>query len=264
MRSWWRAGKLHREDGPPSKDPTVTRLGTATVSGIARKNLSSIGPRPRKSPTATKHGRVTNLRRRRPAFVLDRASKRGPIVRHRLEQFKELRREILRAEEFNPQIAGLQRYSPGRSRTRRVSTSAAAGMRTRRAARWRRVRSNSSTARERRLISHWNRPPAAVSSRRAINASPSTEAFPARMPGKSRHELPGASLAHAKEFLDRQAVEVAGFHPAQRFQDFVKPMKPRGLVGHMGKASFSLCEGAIRHNTCFSGNWQLPCQALLL
>jgi hypothetical protein len=54
--------------------------------------------------------------------------------------------------------------------------------------------------------------------------------------------LSGAALAHTKEFLNRQAVEVTGFHPAQHFQNFVKPMKPRWLGRHTG-IPLLLCVG---------------------
>jgi hypothetical protein len=52
--------------------------------------------------------------------------------------------------------------------------------------------------------------------------------------GQACHELAGAALAHGKQLLDGQAVEVGGFHAAQDIEDFVKPVKPRGLVRHTG------------------------------
>jgi len=48
--------------------------------------------------------------RYRPRLILHGPRKGAPIVRHRLGQFKELGRQVLRAGEFNPQLARLQRY----------------------------------------------------------------------------------------------------------------------------------------------------------
>lgn len=105
------------------------------------------------------------------------------VIGHRLGQFKELRRQVLRAEELNPQLSGLQRDIAGQ-------VPHAAGIYIGRGrdahpppASWRRLRSRFSTTRARRFTSHWKAPPAAVSSRRAIKASRATaKAFPTRRP----------------------------------------------------------------------------------
>jgi hypothetical protein len=64
------------------------------------------------------------------------------------------------------------------------------------------------------------------------SASRGRKRVPGPHAGQSRHELPGAALAHAKQLLDGLPVEVSGFHTAQGFQDFVKPVKPRRLGRH--------------------------------
>lgn len=111
----------------------------------------------------------------------------------------------------------------------------------------RRVRSSSSTTRALRSTSHWS-PPDAVSSSRAIKASRSTaEALPARRP-QSRHELPGASLANAKQFCDGLPVEVTGF-PSRTAEDYPKFMKPRGLLRHMGKPLLAWGSDPTQHKS---------------
>jgi len=57
-------------------------------------------------------------------------------------------------------------------------------------------------------------------------------------------------------------VEVTGFHPAQGFEDFVKPMKPRGLVWAYGNSSSRMREDAIRHNKSFLEIGRFPAEHL--
>ena len=58
---------------------------------------------------------------------------------------------------------------------------------------------------------------------------------------------PGAVLPHAEELLDRQAVELAGVHAEEHFEDFSKSMKPCGLGKHGVGSDSTPRQGVIRH-----------------
>ena len=165
--------------------------------------------------------------------VFDCLGESLPVVRHRLGQFQQLRRQILRAMKVDPKLAGAERYT-----VRQILDPVLM-----------------------RAACHWNLhtpggklsagtlqvfgesgpagdlPLKALAGGGALQARDQSLAFDsngvANLQGReASHHLAGAPLSDTEELFDSLPVEMAGFHAAQDFQNFVKPMKPCGLSWH--------------------------------